>query len=328
MAENSAIEWCDSTFNPWIGCTKVSPACDNCYAETLNKRWSGGANWGPKAPRQKTSIENWKKPLQWNRKAEKLGIRRRVFCASLADVFDNHKTILPEWRAELWALIHVTPHLDWLLLTKRPQNIKKMMGGWDRFPDNVWIGTTIENQEEADRRIPLLLEVKAKIRFLSMEPLLGPVDLFKDGLACMSCPRCADCGPDYETGVVECKACEGTGKSNESAIDWIIAGGESGVSARPLHPDWVRSLRNQCAVANVAFFFKQWGEWAPASQVAARGTVTHAMTDEGKISEFIRETMIKTDPWTTRWEGLRKTGKKGAGRLLDGREWNEFPVAA
>lgn len=121
MAENSGIEWTHHTFNPWIGCTKVSPACDQCYAEEWNRRYEGGKNWGPHADRRKT--KSWSAPLKWNREAEAKGLRYRVFCASLADVFDNHKSILPEWRAELWLLIKATPHLDWLLLTKRPQNI-------------------------------------------------------------------------------------------------------------------------------------------------------------------------------------------------------------
>ena len=169
------------TFNPWIGCQEVSPACDNCYArEFMTRKTTWATAWS--GDRFRTSEANWKKPLAWNRKAEKSGVRAKVFCASLADVFDNKTP--PEWRDELWHLIADTPHLDWLLLTKRPQNIAKMLppmalnlyyGAWP-WP-NVWLGTTVENQEEADRRIPCLLAVPAVKRFLSCEPLLGPVDL-------------------------------------------------------------------------------------------------------------------------------------------------------
>ena len=149
MAENSGIEWTTHTFNPWIGCTKVSAACDNCYAEAWDHRF-GGERWGPRAPRTRT--KTWGNPVKWNRQAEGAAERPRIFCASLADVFDNHRSIQDTWRRELWALIDQTPNLDWLLLTKRPQNIVKLAperwftGG---IPRNVWLGTTVENQEEA-----------------------------------------------------------------------------------------------------------------------------------------------------------------------------------
>lgn len=246
MAENSKIEWCNHSWNPWIGCQKISPACDNCYAESWDKRYEGGKHWGPKAPRRRTSPGNWNKPLKWNRDAEKAGTRPRVFCASLADVFDNNVPI--SWRADLWTLIDMTPNLDWLLLTKRPQNIKKMMGAWDRFPDNVWLGVTVENQEEADRRIPHLLSVPAAIHFLSCEPLLGPVNLVE----MVSNGNIANAltGDIYFSQINLIK--------NLENIDWVIAGGESGPGARPMHPDWVRGLRDQCLAAGVPFLFKQW----------------------------------------------------------------------
>lgn len=229
MAENSKIEWTHHTFNPWIGCTKVSPACDHCYAEAWDKRYEGGKHWGPKAERRRTGEKNWNQPIKWNRVAEEQGIRLRVFCASLADVFDNQ--VPQEWREDLYNLIKATPHLDWLLLTKRPQNIKKMLpADWEYGYKNVWLGTTVENQVEADRRIPHLLSNKAKVKFLSCEPLLGPVDLGK-----FIFPFSDNCG-----------------------LNWVITGGESGPEFRHAEPDWFRSLRDQCKVRGVAFLFKQW----------------------------------------------------------------------
>ncbi|MBB4017331.1 protein gp37 [Chelatococcus caeni] len=224
MASNTKIEWAHHTFNPWVGCTAVSPACDHCYAESWAKRTGQAHLW--KGDRRRTSEANWRLPLKWNRQAEAAGIRFRVFCASLADVFDNQ---VPQiWRSDLFALIEDTPHLDWLLLTKRPQNIQKMIWPkWDAgLPWNIWLGTTAEDQHEANRRIPHLLEAPAAVRFISAEPLLGSI-IFEPWL---------------------------------SRIDWIIVGGESGPGARPMHPDWARSIRDQCAAAGTAFFMKQmWG---------------------------------------------------------------------
>lgn len=298
MAESS-IEWTDYTFNPWIGCQAVSPGCDHCYAETQNGvyKWNA-AGWGPHAARHRTSAANWKKPLAWNRKAEAEGVRRRVFCASLADVFDNHASIDPQWRLDLWELIAETPAIDWLLLTKRPQNIKRMLPDeWDSGWPNVWLGTTVENQSEADRRIPHLLAVPAKVRFLSCEPLLEKVDLQKGADWGVMSPA----GMEYDkynplTGMWEYDLDE-TGSSTSSGfgprIDWVIAGGESGPKARPMYPDWARALRDQCAEAGTAFFFKQWGEWAP---------------NETQGPDF-----------------FQRVGKKAAGALLDGKEHREFP---
>jgi len=235
MAENSKIEWCDHTFNPWVGCTKISPACDHCYAENWAKRTGQAALW--MGDRRRTSFDNWHKPLLWNHRAKVAGTRHRVFCASLADVFDNQ---VPEgWRADLWALIADTPSLDWLLLTKRPQNIYKMLPPtWcaDGWP-NVWLGTTVENQQEADRRIPYLRAIQATVRFLSCEPLLDPI------------------WPDL------------------TGIHWVIAGGESGGGARVMAPDWARSLREQCAMADVPFFMKQMGGTVKAKMTPIPGNL-------------------------------------------------------
>jgi protein gp37 len=300
MAENSNIEWTDHTFNPWIGCQKVSPGCDHCYAETWDARGlqQRESRWGPHASRTRTSPANWRKPLAWDKAAKASGNRARVFCASLADVFDNHGSILPEWRADLWALIAETPHLDWLMLTKRPQNITKMLPGlgmelgwgtpaWGDGWPNVWLGTTVENQTEADRRIPHLLSVPAKVRFLSCEPMLGPIDL-------TALSRPAGLGT-HEYSALDCDVDpEDDGDWHGATINWVICGGESGPAARPMHPDWARSLRDQCDFAGVPFHFKQWGEFAPHPSPMADGAVY-------------------------------RVGKNVAGRLLDGIEWNDLP---
>ena len=242
MAENSKIEWTHHTFNPWVGCTKISPACDNCYAEAWSKR-SGMVQWGASKHRVRTSAKNWKQPLKWNAEAEQRGVRYRVFCASLADVFDN--AVESDWRRDLFSLIERTQNLDWLLLTKRISNARAMLnecafGRWDSTPlPNVWLGATVCNQEEADRDIPKLLTTPAAVRFLSVEPMLGHIYL--DG---------TDYHVEALAGAIE-------------RVDWVICGGESSHNARPMQPTWARSLRDQCAEAGVPFLFKQWGEWEP-----------------------------------------------------------------
>lgn len=290
MGEVTKIEWTDHTFNPWIGCTKITngcegSACDFCYAETLVHRY-GWAKWGAGEPRARTSEANWKKPLAWNRKAAKEGRRFRVFCASLADVFDAE---VPQgWRGELFDVIKATPHLDWQLLTKRPQVALKFFT--DR-PDlqglpNVWLGTTVESQKMADLRIPTLMSVPGVVkRFLSCEPLLGPIDLDET-------VRRARLAVSVASPVAT------------ASIDWVIAGGESGPKARAARPDWFRSLRDQCAATGVPFFFKQWGEWAPLD-----GT--------GLVSE---------QPDAKPKDDLYRIGKKRAGALLDGKLHREFPT--
>jgi protein gp37 len=229
MARLTGIAWTDSTFNPWLGCTRVSPACDRCYAAALSKRGgrrdqAGRDLWDPKAQRVRTSAAYWQQPHRWNRDALAAGRRHRVFCASMADIFDN-RVPLP-WRMELWGLIRATPALDWLLLTKRPQNIAGMLpDGWGEGWPNVWLGTTVENQTEADRRIPHLAAIPAAVLFLSCEPLLGPLDL----------------------------------APWRAALDWLIVGGESGGGARAMQPAWARSLRDQAHGMGASYFFKQVG---------------------------------------------------------------------
>lgn len=259
VGQNSSIEWTDHTFNPWWGCTKVSPGCSHCYAESLSNRY-GHDIWGPRKNRRIFGEKHWQEPLRWQRLALEKGRRMRVFCASMADVFEDNRSIEDE-RQRLWALIKETPMLDWLLLSKRPENMPTFVPWQDEWPENVWVMTSVENQVEAERRIPTLLHVPAIVRGLSVEPLLGPINLLP--------------------------------WLNE--LQWVIVGGESGPHARPMNPDWVRQIRDQCNNVGVAFFFKQWGEWAPG------------------------------DMNTPDQEVMMRKGKKLAGRLLDGQLWEQLP---
>ncbi|MBV1929471.1 MAG: phage Gp37/Gp68 family protein [Gammaproteobacteria bacterium] len=277
MSENTGIEWADHTFNPWIGCQKVAPECDNCYAEAQNnhRKWNGGT-WGPKSPRKRTSVTNWKMPIRWNNKAAAFfaehGRRQRVFCASLADVFDN--AVDPAWRAELFELIRATPNLDWMLLTKRPQNMAEMLpNDWDDGWDNVWLGTSAGTQKTADMNIPHLLNTPAAIRFVSAEPLLEKMDLHRFLAASpFFMTKCEKCGwigassfqEEAPTGCgdsdVFCHKCGDYTDCDEfSELDWVIVGGESGPNARPMQTDWATSIKDQCGVSGVKFFMKQMG---------------------------------------------------------------------
>jgi protein gp37 len=335
MSEQTGIEWCDSTFNPWIGCTKVGPGCDHCYAEQRMDTRLKKVNWGAGQPRKRTSAANWRLPIKWNSApfyecpdcgmrgdAKTMGddpkeckhlnaypARRRVFCASLADVFDNE--VDPAWRIDLFELIAATPNLDWLILTKRIGNVMPMCSGdglmFDMICQRVWLGATIVNQEEADRDIPKLLDTPAAVRFLSMEPLLGPVLLsaydhdFLEGWTVE--PVC--CGRPGS----ECCGCPDPSQVQTPRIDWVIVGGESGQGARPMHPDWVRSLRDQCAAAGVPYLFKQWGEWVGDDQEGAR-----TVADKLVTSLLYNDNSL-----------MLRVGKKLAGRTLDGRTHTEYP---
>lgn len=313
MAEETGISWADMTFNPWIGCAKVSPACDGCYADAL--MGSGGrhkrAEWGGPGvgagTRSRTAPSNWAQPRRWDKKAAAEGTRPFVFCASLADVFDNE--VPHEWRRDLFDLIRATPNLTWLLLTKRPGMILKLFEEacrlnpdgtrWtsalpeDRhmWPRNAAIGCSVVNDEEADRDIPKLLNAKNRLNpafaFLSMEPLLGDVS----GLSW-----------------------------HLPGIDWIIAGGETdqgGHKARPMHPDWVRRLRDVAVANQVAFHFKQWGEWAPMKDVA--GSQLIAISPEGLTRQNDGTAGFTSEAW------MQRIGKAKSGRELDGRVWDERP---
>jgi len=353
MSATTKIEWCDMTFNPWIGCTKVSAGCANCYAENETfarvQRSRGREMWGAGKPRHLTAKGSWRKPLIWNRNARIMQhgwqegikicgseayaiergflkpVRPRVFCGSMMDWLDDEVPI--EWLAELLNLVRKCSDLYWQLLTKRPENYEKRieacldmleahphwgdlsndcdtvrlrnwLADWfvlRKAPDNVWIGTTVENQEMANKRIPELLKIPSEVRFLSCEPLLENIDIFT--------LRNSGIGPVHVA----------------KNIDWVICGGESGPNARPMHPDWARSLRGQCASVGIPFMFKQWGNHIPADQTSCpNGPGFKWVTDDGEVHTPMFFASTKRLPFA-------RIGKKRAGRLLDGVEHNEFP---
>lgn len=282
MGEQSKIEWTDYTFNPWEGCEKVSPGCKNCYAEARDKRWHGGEHWGPGSARFGHTEAYWRQPLRWNAEAAKAGRIARVFCGSLCDILDDHgpahsgDLYLPELRERVFRLVPQTPNLMWLFLTKRPENDGMFPHQWrEAWPRNAMFGFTVENREWLERRIHKAFGFARQVNglriFLSCEPLLGPLS------------------------PLDLSAING-----KHAIDWVICGGESGANARPMHPDWARQLRDECARAGVPFFFKQWGEYAP----------------EIEKGSYRREPI----------EGMVRVGKHAAGRLLDGVEHNALPA--
>jgi protein gp37 len=243
MGENTRIEWATHTFNPWWGCVKVSEACKHCYAEAWSKR-VGQKVWGPKTDRRFFGDAHWHAPISWNRRLEGTEQRHRVFCASMADVFEDRRD-LDVHRERLWKLIDATPNLDWLLLTKRPEVAARLDPWGASWPGNVWLGTTVENQKRADENLPALLQIAAKVRFISAEPLLGSIDLSR-----------------YISG-----------------LNWVITGGESGPKARPASPSWFRDLHEQCMENDVPFHFKQWGDWAPGDGLNLPKKRTQTATD-------------------------------------------------
>lgn len=270
MGLTTGIAWTHSTWNPWRGCQRVSPGCEHCYAETLSKRNHALlGQWGPPAAggtRVIASPSMWREPLKWNAAAAKSGQPHRVFCSSLADVFEDLDEL---WHARqwLWALIAATPHLTWLLLTKRPHNVPGMVPGrWvdepvtDRWnfgwPHNVWLGTTVEDKARAQERIPHLLRVPSPVRFLSMEPQLERINIAPWLFADMN---------EY-----------GKGRGRLNQIHWVIQGGESGGQARPFDLDWARHTRDLCADAGVPYFFKQTG----ANVVRALESEVHGAGDD------------------------------------------------
>jgi protein gp37 len=359
----TTIEWTDFTFNPWRGCQHAQladgsehPGCEHCYAEAMSGRNPQSlGEWGPAdgekpGTRVVASEEMWRQPLKWNAAAEAARTPAKVFCASLADVFEEwdgpvlylkgarlftdngvnfytpaqppptmRPLTLDDVRRRLFALIDATPWLIWQLLTKRPGNVRMMLvphllenvpghvrqnegdGKRIRRRENIWLLTSVSDQKTADELIPELLNCRDLVSVLgiSAEPLLGPIDLFnerRDYLGDLGRPG----GPVI---------CQG--------LDWVIAGGESGHHARPMHPDWACSLRDQCQAAGVPFFFKQWGEWAPrpcATDIPVGATATKGLSSQPGL--FI----------TSVGEAMSLVGKKYAGRMLDGREWNEFPA--
>lgn len=370
MGSNTKIEWATHTFNPWR-------EKDDTRIMAAESAWKEPLKWDREA---KAAMEQWR--------ADSYGFpfnppypkppRPRVFCASMADVFEdwagpisshdgrwivrpyldsesgpeNWQLEYPEifkvdpqgWklltmadvRRRLFALIEATPNLRWLLLTKRPQNVsgcngmptmlplKWIANNGANFPQNVWLGTTVENQQTADERIPHLLRAPARVRFLSCEPLLGPVDLSRFHIGWLRCTVCGEArDPDTEEPLGtrwNCGECEADRSLviEGRFLHWVIAGGESGPHARPSHPNWFRSLRDQCVAAGVPFFFKQWGEWAPPDQVA-ESVFSNRPRFEAYEFPGLPVPMAEKGPIVYR------VGKAAAGRLLDGREWDEVP---
>lgn len=350
MAENSAIQWTHHTLNPWRGCSKVHAGCTNCYAEVNYSVKMHGVKWGPNGTRVMLSKPGWREPLKWNRDAEAAGERRRVFCASLADVFEdwqgdildhNGKRLwvdrahpdtgyiaesagfsfehcrparMDDLRRDLFTLIDSTPNLDWLLLTKRPENVRKFW--WPTNPrrdgglrQNVWLGTSISDQKTADEWVPRLLECRdlSPVLFLSCEPIIGKIELAADGLWDSPCPACIDRPLNDETNCVECRTCDCSGKSGEPWIDWVIVGGESGPHARAAHIEWIRSLVNECNAAHLPVFVKQLGanakEWDQHADglggiTGGGGTVPYATASKkgGEPDEWPEDLRVREFP--------------------------------
>lgn len=301
MADNTGIEWTDATWNPVTGCDKVSAGCDHCYAETIAHRFDGTPQF-PNGFRVTLRPERLDQPFRWRRP-------RRVFVNSMSDLF--HDQVPDYYIAQVFAVMTVARQHTFQILTKRHARMRSLVGrglldlvdheaasmGFkvDRWPlPNVWLGVSAENQQWADIRIPALLDTPAAVRFISAEPLLGPLSIF------------ASSKIDRDPG-----------------LDWVIAGGESGRGARPMHPSWVRALRNECAGASVPFLFKQWGEYRPLEHPNDDGAHLYVEHETGR-------TATDDDMWhidAGKWWGVRREGKQRAGRDLDGQTWDQFPEA-
>ncbi|MPY47071.1 DUF5131 family protein [Streptomyces acidicola] len=345
MSESSKIEWTDATWNVVTGCEKVSPGCDNCYAETFAERWRGIPGHHFETGFDVTlRPERLTLPLKWRKP-------KRVFVNSMSDLF--HKDIPVDYIARVFAAMSLTPQHTYQVLTKRHGRMRSLLSDPEfekkvdyellHFPPfadpklirrawplpNVWLGVSVEDQKRADLRIPALVDTPAAVRFLSCEPLLGPVDLsawMPSGHAAWRCQgpdcrrfysgpleqHCPDCARDGHWGGSH----TGNGRPNGQPIGWVIVGGESGHGARPMSPDWARSIRDQAQAAGVPYLFKQWGEHQPTGWMVI-----------GRPSD--RRNVLVGDPIDElghRWE-MRRVGKGKAGRELDGRTWDEFPAA-
>jgi protein gp37 len=287
---STKIEWAEETWNPITGCTKISPGCKNCYAERMAKRLKGRYGY-PKDQPFRPGVEHpnlLEKPRQWKKP-------RMVFVCSMGDIF--HENVSSVGRMKVFKEIKNNPRHTFLLLTKRPEEARSWLESYffrlnrvDHLP-NVWLGVTAENQEQADKRIPVLLQITAEKRFVSIEPMLGPINL-KQVWAKMAS------GGKY---LMDCL-------NTPPRLDWVILGGETGPGARPMHPDWARKVRDQCQAANVPFFFKQWGEW-----------LSHH--DMGTLSGNCEQKIMFSPSKTC----MYRVGKKASGRELDGRTWDQYP---
>ncbi|MEW2478697.1 phage Gp37/Gp68 family protein [Mycobacterium sp. NPDC049093] len=344
MSDNTGIEWCDATWNPVTGCTEVSPGCDHCYAKTFAERWRGTpGHYFEHGFDVQLRPEKLDQPLRWRKP-------RRIFVNSMSDLF--HDAVPDEYIARVWAVMALAPQHTFQVLTKRHARMRSLLTS-DRFwrladisqssavarrdPQgnptltNVWLGVSTENQQWADIRIPALLDTPAAVRFISAEPLLGPIDLRQsfakwtpsiDHPAWMTADKTKVPGGVEETMRVR------------DVLHWVIVGGESGPGARPMHPDWARSLRDQCDQAGVPFLFKQWGEWAvdfpsgthllqTTGQLITRasGTVTNPYGHGSGVQDLV-------DRGHPGWVRVRRVGKKQAGRVLDGRTWDQYPESS
>lgn len=290
MGSESKIEWTDHTWNPWVGCHKVSAGCKHCYMYREQLRY------GKRPDRVvRTSVATWRQPLVKRRDGSwKWASGSKVFVCSWSDFFHEDAD---RWRAEAWDVMARRPDLTFIVLTKRSELMGCRVPAEPR--PNVWLGVSVENQEAADERIPLLLRTPAAVRFLSCEPLLGAVNVFR---------------AEYSTGDAGPKG----------TLGWVICGGESGPGARPMHPEWARGLRDQCVTAGVPFFFKQWGEWLPIDQFGNEDCEPQHDHEAPKLHLWPGSSFPGSGPTGD----AVCLGKKRAGRLLDGREWSEFPIAA
>ena len=336
MGDTTHIEWTDATWNPVTGCTRVSPGCVNCYIDWAPPFRVEGRHFTDRDGNRShaigatTGVRLHPDRLDWPlRKRSWRG--KRVFVCSLADLF--HDDVPDEYIARVFAVMALTPEVTYQVLTKRPARMRALLASgtfagmvWRDVDDpswplpNVWMGVTVEDQERADQRIPILLDTPAAVRWLSCEPLLGPVDLDATGMGVTGTS-----GPE----------------SRPSAVDWVVAGGESGPNARPMHPSWARSLRDQCATAGVPFLFKQWGEWAPDEWIDEDGCRHVGRKPEARDSKSLvmhpaGMTALTPDNPFDPWEHghpcwhtvMRRVGKKRAGRLLDGAQHDGYPRGA
>lgn len=317
MAENTLIEWTDGTINFWVGCQEAGPGCKYCYAQALDTRFGHGENWGPKAPRRKTKsgVADIKK---MQRNADKFeaehGRKFRVFVSSMCDIFDNAVPL--GWTYEALDHCERADKLEIQLLTKRVGQVEKRMParwrhGW---PRHIGLMITVVNQEEADRDIPKLLELKEEFNIpwvgLSIEPMLGPIDL-------TNCVPSGHAHGSMRSALSEFSYCELCGEDDDlPTVDWVIIGGESGRFARPAHIGWIREVVEDCKAAKVPLLFKQWGEWFPYGQTDAYGR--HNTVTKGEKPGFWHE-------WPEGGGFSVRIGKKKAGRYLDGIIHNEFP---
>lgn len=363
MSDKSAIEWTDATWTVVTGCSKVSPGCAHCYAETLTERFAGSRNtgwpgrflpWTPDNAAENVVLhpERMEWPLRWKSP-------RRIFVTSMGDLF--HELVPDEFIDRVFAVMALSPQHTYQVLTKRPQRMRDYInaswGGTFEPPEeradivnhaarelmferqnaagrtrvadelalgdfrwplpNVWLGTSVENQRWAEERIPFLLETPAAVRFLSCEPLLGPVRLRLLGRVGAAIDALT--GDVSRNGEIYASA--------PGSIGWVIVGGESGPEARPMHSDWVRDLRDQSRATGVPFFFKQWGAWQRGSDFRDDAMV---MARDGRLvePEAVQRTFSSADPWTLGLEYVRRVGKAQAGRELDGRTWDEMPAMA